>query len=84
MRSLPRNRRLCLYTLALLAVLAFLPGCKWTWGWFGNNVTFNVRLPLGLDGTIGLLNPDGGTIGQGTGNGTTDDDNGTVIPPDIL
>lgn len=41
-----------------------------------------ISIPLGLNGTIGLLNPDGGVPGPGID--FPDANDGTIIPPDDL
>ena len=69
--------RICLATLLLIACSFGAAGCR-----LGNYLSFSIQIPLGLNGTIGLLNPDGGIIGPGVD--PPDDDDGTIIPPDIL
>ncbi len=70
--------RVWLTTFLLIVCGLGVSGCRL------GNVSFNIQIPLGLDGTIGLLNPDGGSIGGGSDTGDGDDNGGTVIPPDIL
>lgn len=69
--------------LAALAVflMSTVPGCGWNWLDAGN-LSFNIAIPLGLNGTIGLLNPDGDVIG--TNPQVPSDPNDPTIPIDDL
>lgn len=65
--------------IALIVLALSISGCKL----LGSNMNLNIQIPLGLNGTTGLLNPDGGVIGQGVDppeNGGSD----PIIPPDDL
>jgi len=66
-------------TLILIVLGLSVSGCKWLLG----NVSFNINIPLGLNGTTGLLNPDGGVIGPGVEPPQSNDDD-VIIPPDDL
>jgi hypothetical protein len=44
--------------LAILLCSTFSTGCN-PLGWFGSNFTLTLYIPLGLDGTPGILNPFG-------------------------
>ena len=78
-RPLGYKARAATLVLAILGLCVY--GCNPYWGalgWLGGwgNVNFNINIPLGLNGTVGLLNPDGGVPGPGvetstaTGNNT--------------
>ncbi len=81
---MPSIRRSCrTLVTVLLAGLVTLSSTGCWWDWFsGGNVSFNFQIPLGLNGTIGILNPDGGSIGPGTQ--PPSDPNDPLIPPDDL
>ncbi len=79
MRTRRAQRRAWLAVPVLLMLLLAASGCRW----FGSNFGIGISIPLGLNGTIGLLNPDGGVIGPGV-EPPTGGTNGTIIPPDTL
>ena len=65
--------------LMLIVLGMAVSGCKWLPG----NLSLNINIPLGLNGTTGLLNPDGGVIGPGVEPPQSNDDD-LIIPPDDL
>lgn len=67
-------------TLVLAILVMCVSGCYPNWGALGGlggwgNVNFNINIPLGLNGAVGLLNPDGGVPGPGVETPTPTNEN---------
>ncbi|MBN1346263.1 MAG: hypothetical protein JXQ73_26475 [Phycisphaerae bacterium] len=68
----------CVVICVLLVVFAGVAGCDWL-----NSLSFDLYIPLGLDGSFGLFNPDGGAIWFDPVEFPTNGGD-AVIPPDVL
>lgn len=93
-----KKKRVTVAVVALVAILPAATGCSLS-GLYYNQPTFNINIPLGLDGFGGLLNPFGiitalinrliGSTFPGTGVGplvTNTPNNGgnNTVPPAAL